>query len=125
MKKMRCMAATVLALTCVAGTARSAEESPWYGGITITIAAPASCAARLRSAQIFELKCVVVTITGTSFTGATAVKFNTTSAATYTVVSDTTITATVSVPRKKMGTDPVWDLRVGSATLPNAFTVLA
>ena len=33
--------------------------------MTITIAAPASSARRLRSAQICEPKCVVVTITGT------------------------------------------------------------
>src|SRR5918998_1316783 len=33
--------------------------------MTMTIAAPASCARRLRSAQTRELKCVVVTITGT------------------------------------------------------------
>src|SRR6185312_4961771 len=39
--------------------------APWYGGITITIAAPWSCARRLRSAQTFVLKCVVVTMTGT------------------------------------------------------------
>jgi hypothetical protein len=37
----------------------------------------------------------VVTITGTSFTGATAVKFNTTAATAFTVDSDTQITATV------------------------------
>ena len=39
--------------------------APWYGGMTMTIAAPASCARRLRSAQTRELKWVVVTITGT------------------------------------------------------------
>src|SRR6185437_9476715 len=39
--------------------------APWYGGMTITIAAPAACALRLRSAHRYELKCVVVTITGT------------------------------------------------------------
>ncbi len=33
--------------------------------MTMTIAAPASCAARERAAQIALLKCVVVTITGT------------------------------------------------------------
>jgi hypothetical protein len=41
------------------------------------------------------------------------------------VVNDTTITATVTVPRKKMGSDPLWDVRVGSGALTNAFTVLA
>ncbi len=39
--------------------------APWYGGITITIAAPRSCAWRQRSAQTRVPKCVVVTITGT------------------------------------------------------------
>ena len=39
--------------------------APWYGGITITIAAPSACARRLRSTQTRVLKCVVVTITGT------------------------------------------------------------
>ena len=73
---------------------------------------------------------VPVTITGTGFTSGVSVSFANGNGAAPTlknvvVVNDTTITATVSVPRKKMGTDPVWDLRVGSATLPNAFTVLA
>jgi hypothetical protein len=36
-----------------------------------------------------------VTVTGVRFTGATVVKFNTTTATTFTVVNDTTITATV------------------------------
>src|SRR6185295_16819417 len=39
--------------------------APWYGGITITIAAPSACARRERSIVNRELKCVVVTITGT------------------------------------------------------------
>lgn len=39
--------------------------APWYGGITITMAAPASCAGRERCAHTRLLKCVVVTITGT------------------------------------------------------------
>ncbi len=39
--------------------------APWYGGITITIAAPRSCACRLRPAHTRELKWLVVTITGT------------------------------------------------------------
>ena len=37
--------------------------APWYGGITITIAAPMSCARRQRSAHTPVPKCVVVTIT--------------------------------------------------------------
>jgi hypothetical protein len=27
-------------------------DAPWYGGMTITIAAPSACARRLRAAQI-------------------------------------------------------------------------
>ena len=38
----------------------------------------------------------LITLTGTAFTGATAVKFNGTPAATFAVVSDTTLTATVA-----------------------------
>ena len=35
-----------------------------------------------------------------------------------------TITATVTVPYKKQASkNPVWDLRVGSGVLPDAFTV--
>ncbi|MCY1305325.1 hypothetical protein D9M70_551210 [compost metagenome] len=39
--------------------------APWYGGMIINMAAPCSCARRLRAAQTWVLKCVVVTMTGT------------------------------------------------------------
>jgi hypothetical protein len=73
---------------------------------------------------------VAVTIVGTGFTSGVAVSFGGGNGAApslrnVVVVDATTITATVSVQRKRVGSDPVWDLRVGSATLPNAFTVTA
>jgi len=40
------------------------------------------------------------------------------------VTSDTTITATITVPSGGASSDPVWDLHVGPAALPDAFTVL-
>lgn len=72
---------------------------------------------------------VAVTITGTGFTSGVAVSFANGSGPApslrnVVVVNASTITATLSVGRKKAGSDPVWDLRVGSATLVNAFTVL-
>ena len=39
--------------------------APWYGGISMTIAAPAAWARRLRSAAMRVLKWVVVTMIGT------------------------------------------------------------
>ena len=73
---------------------------------------------------------VAVTITGTGFTSGIALSFANGNGAApslrnIVVVDATTITATIAVQRKKAGSDPVWDLRVGSATLPNAFTVTA
>jgi len=74
---------------------------------------------------------VAVTISGTGFTSGMAVGFLNGSGASASVsrvkvVSPTTITATVKFSRKgKVAmADPVWDLRVGTATLPDAWTVL-
>ena len=62
-----------------------------------------------------------VTITGTGFTGATAVTFGGTAAASFTVVSDTSITATT--PAHAAGAVDVAVARPdGSASLPNGFT---
>lgn len=76
---------------------------------------------------------VQVTITGFGFTQGMAVSFANGNGArpvasnvVLTQDSDTidTITASVTVPsRKKLGHDTAWDLRVGSAVLPDAFTV--
>ena len=62
-----------------------------------------------------------VTITGTNFTGATAVKFNGTSAISFTVVSATSITATVPVGATT-GTISVTN-SVGTATSAGTLTV--
>jgi lysyl oxidase len=73
---------------------------------------------------------VDVTIKGTNFSPGIAVGFEngigpTPVASNVTVLDSSTIVATVSV--KGSGgrrDDPVWDVRVGSAVLPNAFEVL-
>jgi Lysyl oxidase len=73
---------------------------------------------------------VDVTIKGTNFTSGIAVGFEngvgpTPVASNVTVLDSTTIVATVTV--KGNGgrrDDPVWDVRVGSAVLPNAFEVV-
>ena len=71
-----------------------------------------------------------VTISGHGFTSGMAVNFEGGNgprpvASNVQLVSDTTITATVTVPYKKQpAKDPVWDLRVGvGGLLRNAFTV--
>jgi Lysyl oxidase len=76
---------------------------------------------------------VPVTITGFGFTQGISVSFENGNgarpvASNVFLAQDTdttdTITATVTVQSKrKGGHDPVWNLRVGSAVLPNAFTV--
>lgn len=85
--------------------------------------------ASIAPAQVRIGNSVSVTISGTGFTAGIAVSFANGNGAApslrnVVVVDGSTITATVSVGRKKAGTDPVWDLRVGSATLTNALTVL-
>jgi Lysyl oxidase len=68
-------------------------------------------------------------ITGTNFSPGVAVGFENGSgpspvASNVTVLNNTTISLTVTVKQKGGGGDPVWDLRVGSAVLQNAFEVL-
>lgn len=70
-----------------------------------------------------------VTILGSGFTGGIDIHFAAGSGKTPTVsnvqvLSDTLISATVSVASGGSQADPVWDLHVGSAVLPNAFTVI-
>jgi hypothetical protein len=64
---------------------------------------------------------VVVTITGTGFTGASTVRFNGSAAASFTVVSDTSITAPVPV---SAGTGPISVTTTGgTATTTASFVV--
>jgi hypothetical protein len=73
---------------------------------------------------------VQMTITGSGFAAGMGVSFENGSgpppAAKNVVVSPdgTTIQATVTVKKGNRGKDPVWDVRVGSGMLFNAFTVL-
>jgi hypothetical protein len=105
---------------------------------TVTVLNPTSCDApttvtSMTPSSVTVGSSVSVTITGTSFTAGLAVSFASgngpsPSVSNVTYVDATTITATVTVatPRKKTRTtDPVWDLRVGTATLTNALTVAA
>jgi len=69
-----------------------------------------------------------VVIHGSGFAAGMAVSFENGSgkvpvASNVSVVTSDTITATVSVASGGSTSDPVWDLRVGDAVLPNAFTV--
>ena len=68
-------------------------------------------------------------IKGTNFAEGMAVGFENGSGSApvvsnVTVLDSSTITLTVTVKQVKNATDRVWDLRVGSAVLPNAFEVL-
>jgi hypothetical protein len=72
---------------------------------------------------------VDVTIKGTNFTSGIAVGFEngvgpTPVASNVTVLNSTTIVATVTIKGGGQRSDPLWDVRVGSAILPNAFEVL-
>lgn len=74
-----------ITVTTGGGTATSATDFTITGAPTISSFSPASGIAG-----------ATVTITGTGFTGATVVKFNSTAASSFTVNSDTQITATVA-----------------------------
>jgi hypothetical protein len=70
---------------------------------------------------------VAVTITGSNFAPGMAVIFDNGSGpppqAIVTSLNSSTITANVKLKRGGNNSDPVWDLRVGSGVLSNAFTV--
>ena len=71
---------------------------------------------------------VAVTITGSGFAPGIAVSFEQGSgarpvASSVVVQSASTLTALVTVKKGKAGTDPVWDLRVGTGILRDAFAV--
>ena len=70
-----------------------------------------------------------VTITGTGFTPGISVRFSNgtgarPSASNVVVQNSTTITALVTVKKGRTNGDTVWNLKVGTAVLANAFTVL-
>jgi hypothetical protein len=96
------------------------DNTGCFGDVIVASIAPSS--ARIGSA-------VPVTIKGSGFAPGVAVSFENGSGppptATNIVVSQdgTTIQATVTVKKGKSAKDPVWDLRVGSDVLSNAFTV--
>jgi len=85
-------AATVdVTVTTYAGTS-STGSADHYIYTNVSGAAPAVTAVSPNTGSTAGGQ--VVTLTGSGFTGATAVKFNTTAASAFTIVSDTTITAT-------------------------------
>jgi hypothetical protein len=77
-----------------AGTLTSAAATQWGNG-SVTIVLPAPAVAGISPATIETGSSPTITITGSYVTGATAVSFGSTPAASFTVVSDTVITATV------------------------------
>ena len=90
------------------------------GDVTISSLTPASA---------FVGGVIDAVITGTNFTSGVAVGFEggsgpTPTASNVTVNDSTTISLTITVrPGGGKATDPVWDLRVGSAVLSDAFAV--
>ncbi len=90
------------------------------GEVTITSITPSSTWAGTM---------VDAVIKGTNFADGLAVGFENGSgpapvASNVTVLDSTTITLTVTVKSNGNASDRIWDLRVGSAVLPNAFEVL-
>ena len=71
---------------------------------------------------------VPVVIHGSGFTSDMIVRFENGSGkapvVSNVIITSDTITATVTVPSGGSTSDPVWDLRVGSAVKPDAFTVV-
>jgi hypothetical protein len=94
--------------------------NPTSGAVTIESITPVSL--RLGSQA-------TVTILGSGFSSGIDVHFSGGSGkapvvSNIQVISGATMTATVTVASGGSQADPVWDLNVGSAVLPNAFTVL-
>jgi len=90
------------------------------GAITIASIAPSNAQAG---------STIDVMIKGTNFAPGVAVGFENGSgpapvAGNVTVLDSTTITLTVTVKEGRGSADRIWDLRVGSAVLANAFEVL-
>src|SRR5271165_324785 len=90
---IKAFAAAIVTAAAMISTVALAAPAGASGGPTVTAVSPNSGQANGG---------IVVTITGTNFTGATAVKFGSTAAASYTVTSSTSITATT--PAEPVGT---------------------
>jgi hypothetical protein len=83
---------------------------------------------KIEPTAIYAGTTIEVTVTGTNFYPGIAVGFENGSkpspvASNINVLNSTTIKATVNVKGSGRGPDYVWDVRVGSAVLPDAFTV--
>ena len=94
--------------------------NPPLGNVTVDWISPAAVRAGSQA---------TVTIQGSGFTSGIDVSFSGGSGKTpavknVQVLGDSMITATVTVASGGSQADPVWDLHVGSAVLPNTFTVL-
>ena len=90
--------------------------------------APAVTVSSISPASSFVGDIIDAVITGTNFATGMAVGFEGGSGpapvpSNVTVLSSTTISLTISIKQSGKPGDPVWDVRVGSAVLPNAFTV--
>jgi len=93
--------------------------NPSYGVVTVASMSPSTLRAGSQT---------TVTILGTGFGNGIDVHFDHGSgkvpvASNIQVVSDTKITATVTVPSGAISSDPVWDLHVGPAVLADALIV--
>jgi hypothetical protein len=94
--------------------------NPIYGTVTVNSITPNSIRAGSQT---------IVQISGSGFGNGVDVHFDNGSGkvpvvSNVTVVDASTIRATVNVPSGGSTGDPVWDLHVGAAVLPNAFTVV-
>jgi len=97
----------------------SASCSDTGGPVTVSAITPSFASVGSR---------ISVTISGSGFVPGMTVSFEQGSGAKPTasnvvVQSASTITAVVTVKKGTIGSDPVWDLRVGSGVLPDAFVV--
>jgi hypothetical protein len=115
-----CLLIQISVATRTVQTLGACGSTPGSGSVTITSISPATT---------FVGTIIDAMITGTNFTPGIAVGFENGSgpapvASNVTVLNSSTISLTITV--KQQGgkiADPVWDLRVGSKVLPNAFTV--
>lgn len=116
------VACSLVQISVTAGTVQPAGACGATGStVSVTSIAPSSGVV----GSTFD-----VVISGANFTSGVAVGFENGSGATptvsgVTVLNSSTISATVTIKNSgRNSSDPVWDLRVGSAVLANAFTVV-